>query len=105
DTFYPLHPRSYPLALSGKTAPAVETVLAAAASLRPDDEAANGHTLLAALAAPGVRTALAERLAPISRDHGRLSAIHAAQPWKLINWKTAGRHLSYRRFFEIAGLV
>lgn len=105
DTFYPLYPRSYPLALSGKTTPAVETVLAAAASLRPDDEAANRHTLLAALAAPGVRTALAERLASISRDHGRLSAIHAAQPWKLINWKTAGRHLSYRRFFEIAGLV
>lgn len=47
----------------------------------------------------------AETLAAISRDRARLAAIHDAQPWRLTEWTTAARHLSYRRFFEITGLV
>lgn len=46
-----------------------------------------------------------EDLEQVSKDPARIAAIHAAQPWRLTDWKTAGRHLSYRRFFEIAGLV
>lgn len=61
--------------------------------------------LSSALARSGAREALEKVLAEISRDHARLDALHAAQPWKLTDWKTASRHLSYRRFFEIAGLV
>ena len=34
-----------------------------------------------------------------------LAEIHDAQPWRLTEWTTAARHLSYRRFFEITGLV
>ena len=44
-------------------------------------------------------------LTEASREHERVRAIHDAQPWRLTDWKTAGRHLTYRRFFEIAGLV
>ncbi len=46
-----------------------------------------------------------EDMEHISSNPARIAAIHAAQPWRLTDWKTAGRHLSYRRFFEIAGLV
>ncbi|MBW9117308.1 malto-oligosyltrehalose synthase [Rhizobium cauense] len=34
-----------------------------------------------------------------------LDAVHNRQHWQLTNWKTASRHLSYRRFFEVTGLV
>lgn len=39
------------------------------------------------------------------KDPARLAEIHDAQPWRLTEWTTAARHLSYRRFFEITGLV
>ncbi len=42
-------------------------------------------------------------------DQGRkaelITRLHDAQPWQLTNWKTARENLSYRRFFEVAGLV
>ncbi|MBD8554017.1 malto-oligosyltrehalose synthase [Rhizobium sp. CFBP 8762] len=34
-----------------------------------------------------------------------LRALHEAQPWELIFWKEARNSLSYRRFFEVTGLV
>lgn len=40
-----------------------------------------------------------------TKDPARLAAIHDAQPWRLTQWTTAADHLSYRRFFEITGLV
>ena len=58
-----------------------------------------------ALAPAGAREALSKVLDDISGDPARIAAIHAAQQWRLTDWKTAGRHLSYRRFFEIAGLA
>ncbi|CAD7041718.1 malto-oligosyltrehalose synthase [Pseudorhizobium endolithicum] len=32
-------------------------------------------------------------------------ALHDRQPWRLMSWRDAPRELSYRRFFEITGLV
>ncbi len=34
-----------------------------------------------------------------------LRRLHDAQSWQLMNWKTAKDSLSYRRFFEVAGLA
>jgi (1->4)-alpha-D-glucan 1-alpha-D-glucosylmutase len=34
-----------------------------------------------------------------------IAALHEQQPWRLISWRDAPRELSYRRFFEITGLV
>ena len=94
DSFYPIHPRTYRLILEG---------LAIEASPQADPE---GRTILTSLlTSPGARAALEERLAAFSADPARIAALHDAQPWRLADWKTAGRHLSYRRFFEIAGLV
>ncbi len=105
DTFYPLHPRSYPQVLGDAEEPALAALCAAGASFDPEDEAGTLRRLAGVLSAPGAVEAIAERLAAISRDAARLRAVHDAQPWRLTDWKTAGRHLTYRRFFEIAGLA
>jgi len=34
-----------------------------------------------------------------------ISAVHEAQAWRLVHWTEASSHLSYRRFFEVTGLV
>lgn len=39
------------------------------------------------------------------RDSRDLIALHELQPWRLTCWRTAASDLSYRRFFEITGLV
>lgn len=92
DSHYPLHPATYRLALDG---------LAAGANPADDPQ---GEAILSTLLAPaGARAALQARLAAV--DPARISALHDAQPWRLVDWKTASRHLSYRRFFEIAGLA
>ena len=38
-------------------------------------------------------------------DHETIAELHQQQPWQLISWRDARRDLSYRRFFEITGLV
>ncbi|MEW9612370.1 malto-oligosyltrehalose synthase [Shinella sp. S4-D37] len=105
DTFYPLHPRSYPQVLGDAEEPTLAALCAAGASFDPADEAGTLCRLAGMLSAPDAVEAIAEGLAAISRDAARLRAAHDAQPWRLTDWKTAGRHLTYRRFFEIAGLA
>ncbi|WP_034917822.1 malto-oligosyltrehalose synthase [Erwinia sp. 9145] len=38
-------------------------------------------------------------------DKAALADLHERQPWRLTSWRDARRDLSYRRFFEITGLV
>ena len=38
-------------------------------------------------------------------DNTQIAELHARQPWRLMSWRDAPRDLSYRRFFEITGLV
>ena len=92
DSFYPLHPKTYRQAL-----PELESL-----ALKADPKADPQGT---AILPVGAKTALAGSIEEASRDPAHLMTIHAAQPWRLTDWKTASRHLSYRRFFEIAGLV
>jgi (1->4)-alpha-D-glucan 1-alpha-D-glucosylmutase len=97
DNLYPLHPGTYWLALDGHGTFAV--------TANPQDDPQARTVLSEALASTGARTALEKAVDMISADRARLAAIHDAQPWQLTDWKTASRHLSYRRFFEIAGLA
>ena len=46
----------------------------------------------------------AEAVLAIS-DAAAIADLHAQQPWQLMSWRDAPRELSYRRFFEITGLV
>ena len=39
------------------------------------------------------------------RDAAEIAALHDQQPWRLMSWRDAPRDLSYRRFFEVTGLV
>ncbi len=38
-------------------------------------------------------------------DKHEIAQLHERQPWRLMSWRDARRDLSYRRFFEITGLV
>ena len=38
-------------------------------------------------------------------ERALLARLHDAQPWRLTHWVEARRDLSYRRFFEVTGLV
>lgn len=38
-------------------------------------------------------------------DKAKIAQLHEAQPWRLMCWRDAASDLSYRRFFEITGLV
>lgn len=46
-----------------------------------------------------------ETIANTASDASLLEALHDKQPYRLTFWKEARRHLSYRRFFEVTGLV
>ena len=39
------------------------------------------------------------------KDQSLISSIHDQQPWRLTFWQDAAKTLSYRRFFEVTGLV
>ncbi|GMB81933.1 malto-oligosyltrehalose synthase [Shinella zoogloeoides] len=97
ETCYPLHPGTYGHVLDARDG--------FAAQASPTEDPEGRRILSQTLAAPGARAALERRLADVSADPAAITALHAAQPWRLTDWKTASRHLSYRRFFEIAGLA
>jgi len=46
-----------------------------------------------------------ERLRAFSMDSERMKQLLSKQHWQLFHWKDAARHLNYRRFFEVTGLV
>jgi (1->4)-alpha-D-glucan 1-alpha-D-glucosylmutase len=39
------------------------------------------------------------------KDSVLIEKVHDLQHWRLTHWKDAAKHLSYRRFFEVTGLV
>ncbi|MCU5774827.1 malto-oligosyltrehalose synthase [Erwiniaceae bacterium BAC15a-03b] len=38
-------------------------------------------------------------------DKAQIAELHDRQPWRLMSWRDASHDLSYRRFFEVTGLV
>ncbi len=44
-------------------------------------------------------------LSAFSQSREKMARLHEKQHWQLIHWKDAAEHLSYRRFFEVTGLV
>jgi (1->4)-alpha-D-glucan 1-alpha-D-glucosylmutase len=103
DDMLPLCPSTYGQALSGVGEPFALALAEAATKPFPDSpsEARIRNLLSDQAAASG----LAERLRTFSGDRSFIDALHAAQPWRLMFWKEARSHLSYRRFFEVTGLV
>ena len=98
EAAYPLAPRSYGLladALGGDL-----TDLADIADQADPAQADAFHAAMHdALGEMDAKTALA------GADAALIARLHEAQPYRLTHWVEARRHLSYRRFFEVTGLV
>jgi (1->4)-alpha-D-glucan 1-alpha-D-glucosylmutase len=98
---YPLSPRSYAAALTGISEPGLQETLALATAARPDNADDFHEAMRQALAgATDLNAALRKSISP-----ERLADIVKLQPWVPIQWQKAASGLSYRRFFEITGLV
>jgi (1->4)-alpha-D-glucan 1-alpha-D-glucosylmutase len=104
DSHYPLSPASYGQALDGIELALADRIRAAAASATPAGEEAF-HDTMRALAADPEASRLVQTLADRPLNKEQITALHAAQPYCLMNWRDAPNELSYRRFFEITGLA
>ena len=98
DNAYPLAPSSYRMlasALGGDL-----TDLADIADRADPGQAAAFHGAMHdALGEMDAKGALSRA------DAGLIRRLHEAQAYRLTHWVEARRHLSYRRFFEVTGLV
>ncbi|TCN33121.1 malto-oligosyltrehalose synthase [Sinorhizobium americanum] len=104
DALYPLNPASYPAALEG-CGPVLDRLIATASRAEASHAAAFHSEVASFIKAPSVAARLGAHLQRASADKTLLQRLHEMQSWRLMSWKTARDHLSYRRFFEIAGLV
>ncbi len=104
DALYPLNPASYPAALES-CSPALDRLVAVAGMAEASNAAAFRSEIASAVETPSVAAALDGHLRRVSADKPFVERLHQMQSWRLTSWKTARDHLSYRRFFEIAGLV
>ncbi|MCM2476272.1 malto-oligosyltrehalose synthase [Rhizobium sp. CG5] len=106
DSFYPLAPASYATALAEiGDDPVAEQLLSIAPPALPDQAPAFHARIGEICSDTEAFTRFQQRLAALSPGAVTLQDLHALQPYRLTSWKSANRHLSYRRFFEVAGLV
>ncbi len=104
DNRFPLHPGSWTPILAGCSDAVAGQICALAERSDPAQGGRLRQDLKAAL--PSLKTGgLREELERASRDRSFIEAALDHQPWELIYWKRASRRLSYRRFFEVTGLV
>ncbi|MEO3385354.1 malto-oligosyltrehalose synthase [Mesorhizobium sp. CAU 1741] len=104
DNRLPLNPESYRL-IAEEAGDASATLDGFAQfDMRHGSVEAFHDAMRAGLAADNA-THLDDLLATLSRDLGFIDRLHEAQSWRLTYWKDARRDLSYRRFFEVTGLV
>lgn len=104
DSLYPLNPSTYPMVLDGCDDP----LAARLADLGRDAEAGGEeafHDAVRALCTEEGCDRLIEALNKRARETPFLISVHDHQPYRLMHWSEAAKGLSYRRFFEIAGLV
>ncbi|MEB3044082.1 malto-oligosyltrehalose synthase [Rhizobium mulingense] len=102
ETLLPLNPSSYG-AVANRLDDPVATRMAEAAAVTSGEDFA--RALRDILFEGGDRATLRRKLEDVSSDREFLRDLHDEQHWRLTHWKEAARHLSYRRFFEVTGLV
>jgi (1->4)-alpha-D-glucan 1-alpha-D-glucosylmutase len=93
---YPIDPSTYPLAFTPEHRTEELQRLASAAA--PHETGALGAYLARLFGGASVENALVTGAEDIV-------ALLESQPWQKIHWRHAAKGLSYRRFFEITGLV
>jgi (1->4)-alpha-D-glucan 1-alpha-D-glucosylmutase len=104
DNRFPLHPGSWEMALSPFDDPLARELIEAADRSDPANPTMLNEHVREVLARHDDR-ALVNALKERANDLEYLRAVHAEQPWELTYWKEASKRLSYRRFFEVTGLV
>ncbi|MBB2750308.1 UNVERIFIED_ORG: (1-_4)-alpha-D-glucan 1-alpha-D-glucosylmutase [Rhizobium aethiopicum] len=102
ETLLPLNPSSYG-AIANRLDDPVATRMAEASAVTSGEDFARAMRDI--LFEGGDRAVLRQKLEDISADRDFLKSLHEGQHWRLTHWKEAARHLSYRRFFEVTGLV
>lgn len=106
DNLLPLSPPTYATVLEKvddhSLAPALAE-RAAAADPRAENEL--HETIKGLLSDTEAAASLQARLDALSADRELIDALHRQQPWQLLHFLEARRTLSYRRFFEVTGLV
>lgn len=105
EALYPIAPATYSLALAGIKGALAEAVAQAAAGATPVTAEAFHDEMRGLIADVAARETLAGALATRAQRAGRVTDVHALQAYRLGYWRDARRHLSYRRFFEVTGLV
>ncbi len=102
DATYPVTPPSYEI-VSRAIPDAPELIGIAEIAQRATPDAA--EEFHAEMAIRLQDHAVAEAVRAHAADADLVARIHDAQPWQFIDWREARRDLSYRRFFEVTGLV
>lgn len=102
NNLFPLDPASYAEILSKIDDPAATAIAEIAASRQGEDLHKAIRDLLFERGDPA---SLRQALSECARDHAFMRHLHERQNWQLIPWQEASGHLSYRRFFEVTGLV
>jgi len=95
-THYPLNPATY--ASIFQSSEIQDLIGAVSENANPEGETAFHDAVRDILTTHGADHALVSDVADICR-------LLDLQPWKLIHWREAANGLSYRRFFEVTGLV
>lgn len=103
DNVIPLHPATYRLIAERLLEEDVAALADLADNAVPTDDSL--HDALRTILGGEGGVHLAARLHELRQDLTFIDRLHAAQPWRLMFWKEARRHLSYRRFFEVTGLA
>ncbi|API56461.1 malto-oligosyltrehalose synthase (plasmid) [Rhizobium leguminosarum] len=102
ETLLPLNPTSYG-AIANRLDDPVATRMAEAAAVTSGEDF--NRAMRDILFEGGDRAVLRQKLDDVSADCDFVRSLHEGQHWRLTHWKEAARHLSYRRFFEVTGLV
>lgn len=104
DSSYPLNPSTYPAVLKGCQNPMAAPLAELGRDATAEDEEAFHRAVLDLCNQEGCDRLIAE-LNEKAGEREFLLYLHDLQPWRLMHWTEAAKGLSYRRFFEIAGLV
>lgn len=102
EALFPLSMESYPLLSAELDDPVLAGMAELAGSIVGDDL---HRGLRDMIFEAGDLTGLSRKLAELSKDHAFMTRLHVIQHWQLQRWQEASGHLSYRRFFEVTGLV
>jgi (1->4)-alpha-D-glucan 1-alpha-D-glucosylmutase len=101
---YPLNPPAYPAILQACQHPLAAPLANLGRQAQPGEEW-SFHQSVIALCGEHDCEGLIAALYAKAADKEFLLSLHDRQPYRLMHWAEAATGLSYRRFFEIAGLV